>query len=248
MTSLKNLETRINKFISFKTESALSSKSLPTATTVLNWLQETVEKAVTDPPLYCNVNPAVLAMLKVSVDSKEQTLKLEGYNVSDGEVAVAQYHYQVKMIQGVEAIRNVLLDGTKNGETTLEEIVVDQIRKNQNADIFKLWEDSPIDFREKHPICPSCGGFIYASTEDDYICEYRLYCQNCGWSSRKTMSDVGEIIGEYVREWYKSERRRCIKEAAAKKKAEQAKEQLKLAVEAMKEANFTVEEIKRMIM
>ena len=95
MTSLKNLETRINKFISFKTESALSSKSLPTATTVLNWLQETVEKAVMDPPLHCNVNPAVLAMLKVSVDSKEQTLKLEGYNVSDGEVAVAQYHYQV---------------------------------------------------------------------------------------------------------------------------------------------------------
>lgn len=227
--TFESIVAALNRIILFRTDAALNSRQLPTLGKTRDYLQGYLDDVLKE-----DFKRAIRAGLYTSSHSRngveEGTISIMQIRPGQEAKPVVIFGCVLKQIDSVFAVREVKLLKDVYNAGSLNWLIKICAEQNNSTDIFTLWETAPLHFREQYPICPVCGESVYVA-DFDWYGNYRVFCSNCDWHSESYLSDCGEVIGEYVEEWYKKERSQYLKAAKKQRKIDSATAELKEATQ-----------------
>lgn len=250
MPTIGDIERELNNFITFKTGAALGPWQLPTMETARRWLEEYLDDEMLRHHREEDVIRTMLVVRSSKLFDGDYTICVDSLVGENDYRPCFEFWCEVKTIDHVSAIRNVRIgccEGYEgNPNMRVEDFTECEIERNRDKSIFDLWALLPEERRKKFPICPACGGpaSVLMGEHD----KYHVWCEaGCGWRSKGHMSDYGEVLSEYVNDWFPKERKHAIKEQKAKARKDEALTKFSQAVLEAKKAGVAAEELSKLV-
>jgi len=207
MKTIQEFCSELNRWLSFRWQTADHGYQLPTETAVCVYAEALLCKTESGPvgaDALCrirnkrtidalprtNADLAVLCAIAVKVTpdpegaDNKRVLRIVTNIEAPSEVTLAGLPMTLTAIKdGKGTVTAVTAVDTPEYDISFSDLFVEacRIQESVDTDIAERWLRQDISFREKHLICPACGGKIECASHDE---KQAIHCNYCDWVSR----------------------------------------------------------------